>query len=80
LARTKTATEGSDLPPDLHAFWNFFMPSRVGLRRIFGRKIDGEYYKTSFMVCNHRLILSAINPKCKVFFLTNLNLDVGGME
>jgi hypothetical protein len=31
----------------------------------------------SFMMCNHRLILLAINPKCKVFFLTDLNLDVG---
>lgn len=31
----------------------------------------------SFMMRNHRLILSAINPKCKVFFLTDLNLDVG---
>jgi hypothetical protein len=56
------------------------MSSRVGLRRIFGHKIDGGYYKTSFMMCNHRLILSAINPKCKVFFLTDLNLDVGGRE
>ena len=27
---------------------------------------------------NNRLILSAINPKCNVFFLTDLNLDVVG--
>jgi hypothetical protein len=32
----------------------------------------------TFMMCNHRLMLSAINPKCKVFFLTDINLDVGG--
>lgn len=78
LARTKTATEGSDLTSYMHAFWHLFIPSRFGLRKIFEHKIDGGYYKMSFMMCNHRLILSAINPKRNVFFLTDLNLDVAG--
>jgi hypothetical protein len=77
LARTKTATEGADLTPDMHPFWHFFMHSRVGVRTIFGHKIDGRNYKMSFMMCSHRLILSAINPKCKVLFLIYQHLDVG---
>jgi len=32
----------------------------------------------SFMMYNHRIILSPIYTKCKVFFLTHLNLDVVG--